>query len=51
MMKMDSGPGRFNPEFLTKLRARCFAFYPAVLNSSQLPQEADQMLEDFKSNV
>lgn len=43
LLKLDSGPGRFNVDMLTDLRARGFYVFPGVPNGTEVGQEMDQV--------
>ena len=49
LIKIDSGPGRTNPELLACLRTLGFVLYPGVPNTTTVSQETDQCYGLFKS--
>ena len=49
LIKIDSGPGRTNPELLASLRTMGFVLYPGVPNTTAVSQETDQGYGLFKS--
>jgi hypothetical protein len=49
MLKVDSGPGRSDKEFLAWCRARGIIIYPGVPNTTAVSQEMDQSYGGFKT--
>jgi|EP01082_Thalassiosira_pseudonana_P008128 hypothetical protein len=49
MVKVDSGPGRLNPELLSRARNMGFYIYPGVPNTTAVTQETDQSYGPFKT--
>ncbi len=49
MVKVDSGPGRLEIEFLAEARTSGFIIYPSVPNTTAVTQETDQSYGPFKS--
>ena len=47
--KVDSGPGRTNPEMLAELKLRGFYMFPGVPNTTSVTQETDQNYGPFKT--
>jgi hypothetical protein len=47
--KVDSGPGRTNPEMLVELKLRGFYMFPGVPNTTSVTQETDQNYGPFKT--
>lgn len=43
LLKLDSGPGRFNPDLQARLRVLGFIVFPGVPNGTEVGQEMDQM--------
>ncbi len=48
ILKVDSGPGRMNPNLLARLRLLGFVLYPGVPNTTSVTQETDQNYGPFK---
>eukprot|EP00804_Cyclotella_cryptica_P007858 CCRYP_001439-RA/>CCRYP_001439-RA protein AED:0.28 eAED:0.18 QI:0/0/0/1/0/0/2/0/291 len=49
MVKVDSGPGRLEIDFLVEARTSGFIIYPSVPNTTAVTQETDQSYGPFKS--
>jgi hypothetical protein len=49
MVKVDSGPGRLEVDFLAEARTSGFIIYPSVPNTTAVTQETDQSYGPFKS--
>ena len=49
LVKVDSGPGRLNPQLLARLRLMGFYLYPGVPNTTAVTQETDRNYGPFKS--
>jgi hypothetical protein len=49
MVKVDSGPGRLEIDFLAEARTSGFIIYPSVPNTTAVTQETDQSYGPFKS--
>jgi hypothetical protein len=49
ILKVDSGPGRMNMDFLAKLKMLGFILYPCVPNTTHVTQETDQNYGPFKT--
>jgi hypothetical protein len=43
LVKIDSGPGRFNPDLQERLRALGFYLIPGVPNGTEAGQEMDRL--------
>jgi hypothetical protein len=50
MLKVDSGPGRSNKEFLAWCHARGIIVYPGAPNTTAVLQETDQSYGGFRSS-
>jgi hypothetical protein len=50
MVKVDSGPGRLEIDYLAEARTLCFIIYPSVPNTMAVTQETDQSYGPFKPN-
>ncbi len=48
MTKVDSGPGRLNPQLLARLRLLGVVLYPGVPNTTAVTQETDKNYGPFK---
>ncbi|CAB9528949.1 unknown protein [Seminavis robusta] len=51
LVKIDSGPGRRDPETLLKLRSNGFHLYPGMPNGTSTGQELDQMFGYLKKLI
>ena len=49
MVKVDSGPGRLQENFLAEARTHGFIVYPGVPNTTAVTQETDQNYGPFKT--
>ena len=49
IVKVDSGPGRSNPDLIMRLRMRGVLLYGGVPNATSVQQETDQTYGPFKS--
>ncbi len=49
MVKVDSGPGRLEIDFLAEAQTLGFIIYPSVPNTIAVTQESDQSYGPFKS--
>ena len=49
VVKVDSGPGRLEIDFLAEARTSGFIIYPSVPNTTAVTQETDQSYGPFKS--
>jgi hypothetical protein len=51
VIKVDSGPGRLNPDTLAFLRFHGFILYPGVPNTTAVTQETDQSYGPFQTAI
>ena len=51
LLKIDSGPGRFNPELQRPLRYRGVYMFPGVPNGTEVGQEMDQLYSYLKTII
>ncbi|CAB9523296.1 unknown protein [Seminavis robusta] len=51
LIKIDSGPGRNNPDCLRKLRARGAHLHPGLPNGTEVGQECDQLFSLLKKLI
>lgn len=51
ILKADSGPGRFDEQFLVDARRDGVLFFPGLPNGSEITQEADQLIAAIKAGV
>ena len=51
VLKVDSGPGRLNPDLLSFLRFHGFILYPGVPNTTAVTQETDQSYGPFQTAI
>ena len=51
VIKVDSGPGRLNPDLLSFLRFHGFILYPGVPNTTAVTQETDQSYGPFQTAI